>query len=350
MSQIVRVLHYINQFFGQVGGEEEANISPFVREGPVGPGNLIKSNLGERGEVIATVICGDNYFNDNLERAKKEIFDLISQYKLDLLLAGPAFNAGRYGIACGEVCKLVKEELGIEGVTGMYLENPGVEQFRTPVYIIETGPSARTMAEALAKMVQLGLKLVAKEPLGRPEEEGFFPRRIKRNIISENLGSTRAICALLAKIKGESFKSEIKRPAFDFVQPAPPTNDLSVATIALVTEGGLIPKGNPDQIESHRATRYGRYSLEGLSRLDGENFESIHRGYDTTFVSEDPNRLVPVDVMREMEEEGIIGSLYPYFFTTTGVATSVENAKKIGGEIAGKLKEAGVTGAILTST
>jgi glycine reductase len=350
MPQIVKVLHYINQFFGQVGGEEEANISPFLREGPVGPGNLVRSNLGERGEVVATVVCGDNYFNDNMEKAKKEILNLISQHKPDLLLAGPAFNAGRYGIACGEVCKLLKDELGIEGVTGMYSENPGVEQFRTPVYIIETGPSARSMAEALVKMVQLGLKLVANEPLGRPEEEGFFPRGIKRNIMSKELASTRAIGALLAKIKGESFHSEIKRPAFELVQPAAPAKDLSTATIALVTEGGLIPKGNPDHIESHRATRYGRYSLEGLSRLDAEDFESIHRGYDTTFVSEEPNRLVPVDVMREMEQEGIIGRLYPYFFTTTGVATSVENAKKIGGGIAKELKEAGVTGAILTST
>jgi glycine reductase len=87
-----------------------------------------------------------------------------------------------------------------------------------------------------------------------------------------------------------------------------------------------------------------------MSRLSKEGFESIHRGYDTTFVNEDPNRLAPVDVMRELEQEGTIGKLYPYFFTTTGVATFVENSKKIGKSIAKELKESGVSGVILTST
>jgi len=350
MESKVRVVHYINQFFGQIGGEEKADIAPFFKEGPIGPGLLLKSLLGEKGEVIATIVCGDNYFNDRIEKAKKEVLNLISPYRPDLIVAGPAFNAGRYGIACGEVCKLSKGELGIEAVTGMYTENPGVELCKNEVYIIETGPSARGMAEAMAKMVQLALRLISKAPIGRPQEEGYIPRGIKRNIISKDLASERAIRALLAKIKGEPFHTEIKKPTFDQVPPAPPIEGLSKATIALVTEGGLIPKGNPDHIESHRATKYGHYSLEGLNRLDPEGFESIHRGYDTTFVNEDPNRLIPVDVMRDLEKEGDIGKLYSYFYTTTGVATFVENSRKIGKAIAKELKESGVAGVILTST
>ncbi len=350
MKSKLKVIHYINQYFGQVGGEEKADIPPFIKEDPIGPGFLLKNLLGEKGEIVATIICGDNYFSDRIEKAKKEVLNLISPYKPNLIIAGPAFNAGRYGIACGETCKLAKEELGIEAVTGMYLENPGVELCKSKVYIIETGPSARSMAEAMARMVQLGLKLISKAPIGRPQEEGYIPRGIKRNIISKELASERAIRALLAKIKREPFNTEIRKPTFDQVQPAPPIEDLSQATIALVTEGGLIPKGNPDQIESHRATKYGRYSLEGMSRLDPEKFESIHRGYDTTLVNEDPDRLVPVDVMQEMEQQGIIGRLYPYFFTTTGVATFVENCRKIGKGIAKELKDSGVAGVILTST
>ena len=33
-----RVVHYINQFFAQIGGEEMAHIAPELREGAVGPG------------------------------------------------------------------------------------------------------------------------------------------------------------------------------------------------------------------------------------------------------------------------------------------------------------------------
>ena len=350
MGPKVRVIHYINQFFGQVGSEEKADIAPFLKEETVGPGRLLKMLLGEKGNVIATIVCGDNYFSDNMEKAKNEVLHLISSYEPSLVLAGPAFNAGRYGIACAEVCNIVKKQLGVEAVTGMYKENPGVGICHRDVYIIETGQSTRGMAEAMTKMVQLGLKLISKEPLSTPQEEGILFRGIKRNIMAKEYASERAIRALLAKIKGELFHTEVKKPTFDQVPPAPPIEDLSKATIALVTEGGLVPKGNPDHIESHRATRHGRYSLEGMSRLDKEGFESIHRGYDTTFVNDDPNRLLPVDIMREMEKEGVIGKLHPYFFTTTGVATFIENSRKIGEGIAQELKEARVTGVILTAT
>lgn len=350
MASKLSVIHYINQFFGQVGGEERASTAPFLKEGCIGPGVLLKSLLGGKGEIIATIICGDNFFSEKLEIAKKEVLNLISRYRPDLIVAGPAFNAGRYGIACGEVCKLAKEELGIQALTGMYRENPGVELFKRDIYIVETGPSARSMTEALTRMIGLGLKLVSKEPVGRPDEEGYIPRGIKRNVLSEDLASERAIVALLAKIKGESFHTEIKKYDFEQVPPAPPVEDLSHATIALVTEGGLVPKGNPDHIEGRWATKYRKYSLEGLVRLDQGVFESIHRGVETTFINEDPNRLLPVDVVRDMEQEGIIGRLHPYFFTTAGCGTFVEMSQKMGQGIAGELKDAGVTGVILTAT
>ena len=35
----VKVMHYLNQFFGQIGGEEKAGIPPQLKEGPtpIGP-------------------------------------------------------------------------------------------------------------------------------------------------------------------------------------------------------------------------------------------------------------------------------------------------------------------------
>ena len=33
---MVRVVHYLNQFFGQIGGEEKANVPPEVVRGAVG--------------------------------------------------------------------------------------------------------------------------------------------------------------------------------------------------------------------------------------------------------------------------------------------------------------------------
>ena len=51
---MLRVVHYLNQFFGQVGGEEQAGIPPRAVEGPVGPGLALQRHLGEAGTLGST--------------------------------------------------------------------------------------------------------------------------------------------------------------------------------------------------------------------------------------------------------------------------------------------------------
>jgi len=347
---MLRVVHYINQFFGQIGGEEKATVPPAVAQGPVGPGRLLHDLLRDDGEVVATVICGDNYFSENREEAVKSLLNLITPYKPDLFIAGPAFNAGRYGLACGELCKCVKEKLGIPVVTGMYPENPGTDLYKRDVYIIETTTNVAGMGRAMPLMVQFAFKLSRHEPIGAPSEKGYIPRGIKRNVFKGKMASQRAIELLLKKIAGEPFQTEISFPDLDRVPPAVPIRDLREAKIALITEGGLYPKGNPDNMSRARSTRYAKYTIAGLKTLDPDHFESIHRGFDTTVINEDPNRLLPLDVLSDMAQQGTIKEIFHEYFVTTGVATTMENGKGIGRGIAKELKESGVSCAIVTST
>ena len=127
MAEKFKVLYYVNQFFGQIGGEDKAGIAPIYKEETVGPAMGFNGLLGEDGEVIGTLICGDNYFNENKEEALEEILKVIKDNNPDIVVAGPAFNAGRYGMACGEIAKAVVEKLEIPVVSGMYIENPGLE-------------------------------------------------------------------------------------------------------------------------------------------------------------------------------------------------------------------------------
>jgi betaine reductase len=346
----IRVVHYLNQFFGQIGGEDKAGVGPQVKEGPVGPGTALQQALGEEGEVVATVICGDNYVADNLDRAKREILELIRRQKPDALVAGPAFNAGRYGTACGAIGQAVAEELGIPVVSGMYEENPGVDLYRKDIYIVSTLDSARGMRQAIPAMAALVLKLARGEEIGSPAAEGYLPRGIRRNRFAQEIGAERAVKMLVAKLKGESFTTELPMPDFDRVLPNPPVADLRKATIALVTSGGIVPKGNPDRIESSSASKYGKYSLEGFTDLTPETHQTAHGGYDPVYANQDPDRVLPLDVMRDLVAEGVIGGLHPYYYATVGNGTSVANAASFGAAIAADLKEAGVTAVILTST
>ena len=55
--------------------------------------------FGEEAEIVATVICGDSYFNENVEAAKKTILDMISSQKPDCLLYTSYSGAGKSTLA-----------------------------------------------------------------------------------------------------------------------------------------------------------------------------------------------------------------------------------------------------------
>lgn len=346
----IRVVHYINQFFAGIGGEEKADYKPEVREGVVGPGMALNAGFKGEAEIVATVICGDSYFNENLEEAKKEVIEMVKKYNPDLFIAGPAFNAGRYGVACGTITDAVQSELGIPVLTGMYEENPGADMFKKSVYIVSTKNSAAGMRDAVSKMVPFALKLAKNEEIGSPEEEGYMSRGIRKNFFAEKRGSERAVEMLIKKLKGEEFVTEFPMPDFDRVEPNPAVKDLSKAKIALVTSGGIVPKGNPDHIESSSASKYGKYDIEGFDNLTSETHETAHGGYDPVYANEDPDRVLPVDVLRDLEKEGKIGSLHRYFYTTVGNGTAVASAKGFAAEYAKELVADGVDAVILTST
>ena len=275
---------------------------------------------------------------------------MVKKYNPDVFVAGPAFNSGRYGVACGTVCKAVEERLGIPSVTAEYEENPGVDMFRKDVIIVKTGNSAADMRKAVKNIASIVKKLATGEEILGPAIEGYHERGIRVNYFAEERASERAIQMMIKKLKGEPFETDLPMPKFDRVDPAEPIKDIKKAKIAIVTSGGIVPHGNPDHIESSNATRFGAYSIEGMDELSAKDFTTIHGGYDRQFVMENPNLVVPLDVLREMEKAGEFGELYHTFFTTTGTGTSTGSAAKFGTEIGQKLIDEHVDGVILVST
>lgn len=350
MSKI-KVVHYINQFFANIGGEEMAHVPAEIRVGEiVGPGLAFAQNFGEEAEIIATIVCGDSYFNENLEEAKAAILAMVKEQNPDVFVAGPAFNAGRYGVACGTVCDMVQEELGIPAVTGMYAENPGADMFKNKVYTCPTKNSAAGMRDAVKKMAPLALKLGKGEAIGASCEDNYMPNGIRVNLFEKERGSKRAVNMLLKKLAGKPFETEFPMPSFDRVDPNPAIKDLSKATIALCTSGGIVPKGNPDHIESSSASKYGEYDITGVMDLTEATYETAHGGYDPVYANEDADRVLPVDVLREMEANGVIGKLHNKFYTTVGNGTAVASAKAFAEEYAQKMIADGVDAVIMTST
>src|SRR3989338_11006481 len=96
-----KVVHFLNQFFAGVGGEEKTHIAPEIREGALGPGKGLQVQLADKARIEATVFCGDNFFAEHVEEAKARIVELVQAWRPQLLVAGPAFDSGGYGLPCG---------------------------------------------------------------------------------------------------------------------------------------------------------------------------------------------------------------------------------------------------------
>jgi len=342
MKEKLRVVHYINQFFGGIGGEEFADTGVEVRDGAVGPGRLLDQSLGDVGSVVGTIICGDNYAAENWDQALPAIEKAIVDLKPDLLVAGPAFDSGRYGLACAQVCILAQKHK-VPVVTAMHPESVGIVMHRRELIAVPTGRNPAEMQSIMKNVARLGIKLADGEELGSAADEGYIPRGFRRLVYHEKVGYERALEMLDARIKGLPFKSEVSMSYYDTVQPAPPIKDLTGATVAFVLSTGMVPKGNPDHVPAARAVEAPKYSIEGMDELKLGDWVSAHGGFNTSILNTgDPNYGMPLRALKALERKGIIKKVHPYFYSTVGNQTAVNAAKEIGVRVARDLKTAGV--------
>jgi glycine reductase len=348
---VLKVLHYLNQFFAGLGGEEHANVALATRAGPVGPGVLLARLLQEQRHDVefSTVWCGDTYAAEHLDEIVSMVTELVQSERPDVVVLGPAFNAGRYGLVCGELATQIPLRTGVPALTGLHEESAAVGMFRSTALIVRTARSAVGMADAMKTMSALVPRLVAGEHLDDPEAEGLYGSDRRRNRLESRTAADRAVDVLLQLLRGVDVGTELALPDIESVPVPPPVADLSATTIALVTEGGLVPKGNPDRLTTGASERWGAYRLDELATAPS-TFESIHGGYDTRFVNERPFRLVPIDVVSELVDQGRIGALHPKYYVTSGTATKVENCRRMGSEIAEVLRNEGIQAVILTGT
>jgi len=349
MSGPLRVVHYVNQFFGGIGGEDQAHVGVSVKAGAVGPGRVLEKALGDGARVEATLIGGDNFVNERAEEASRAIAAELDRLKPDVLVAGPAFGSGRYGLACALVCK-VAQGRDIPAITAMHPENPGASNARRGIYVVPTGASTTSMQAALDALAPLVRRLGRGEPMGPAEVDGYLPRGMRRVHDRGRPGYQRALDLLLDKLHGRPYRSEVPYAAPERVPPAPPVADLSRARIAMVTTGGLVRKGNPDKQVSANAVRYHRHTVAELESLSPADWEAYHAGYFNHLVNSNPNYILPLSFLRDLERQGKVGRVHEHIYALPGVSTPVAVSAGHGRSIAADLKAARVDGALLVAT
>jgi glycine reductase len=351
---MLTIVYIVNQFFAGLGGEEKADIPVGVLEGAAGAARGFQAQVGDQAQVAATLYFGDNYFHEHTEDAKAAILREVRSRQPQVIVAGPAFNSGRYGLACVEICKTLTDALEVPCVTAMHPQNPAVEtyhKYHNPrVYLLPTAETAAGMNEALAALARFACRLGSAAEIGPAQEEGYLPRGIRRLERDDRPGVERAIDMLLSKLQGEAPTTEVPMEVWDRITPAHAIRDLSGATIAVITTSGVVPWGNPDRFKTYRNTFWRKYNLAELGTMEPGRWEAVHGGYNVSFMNQNPHYGVPLDTLRGLEAEKVIGRLYPAYYVIPGNQGSPSVMRRIGEEIAADLKKDGADGVLLVST
>ena len=210
MINKLRVVHYVNQFFAGVGGEEAAYHPLKVREGAVGPGILLQRLAGGSVAVVATVICGDAQFLEAEEESTRRVISELEGLHPDMFVAGPAFASGEVWARLPQaVCGRIGAPEHTR-VSAVHPENPavGLQDGHSHVYVAPTGETAASMGDAMDKITTpdgqtpytWGSRAISQgrwlHAPGNPQERGPGPGgsgQSHRNAAEEDPGRTHSI-------------------------------------------------------------------------------------------------------------------------------------------------------------
>jgi betaine reductase len=353
---MIKIVHIVNQFFAGLGGEEKAGLPVSVIDGSAGAARALEMKLGDKAKIVCTIYVGDNYFNEHKGEAIPAVLNAVRAAEPQVLVAGPAFNSGRYGMTCVEVCNAVANELAIPCVTAMHEENPGVDAYRefsnARLYCLPTAETTAGMTDAMTRLANLAIRLAQGEEIGAATQEGYIGRGIRRIEKTARHGAARAIEMLLKKIKDEPFASELPMEVWDDAAPAPALKHVKDRNIAVVTTSGVVPYGNPDKFKTYRNTYWRKYNIAELKELEPGKWEAVHGGYNVAYMNQNPHYGVPLDALRSLEAEGAIGAgkLYPAYYVIPGNQGSPTVMRRMGQEIAADLKKDNVEGVLFVAT
>ncbi len=151
------------------------------------------------------------------------------------------------------------------------------------------------------------------------------------------------------KPKYRIFMQTYRYRCVDFGEGARLRRPLNQARIAAVTTAGFYL---PDQQPFDDGVRGGDYSYRVIPRAaDLASLRHSHRSdaFDHAGIDRDPNVALPLDRLRELAAEGVIGEVAPRHFSFMGSITAPARLIRFTApQVAGRLREDGVDAVVLT--
>lgn len=195
-------------------------------------------------QAVSGQICGDNTIAEQPDVIIPQVIDIVKGAQADLFVEGPGFNAGRYGLGCGNTTAAVTEELDIPAVTALYSENPGTDLYKNRCYILQSDNNAKNMKNVVKQSAVFAKRLVAGENIADGKAEGYHGSGPAIKIDYTIPAATRGIDMLLAKYNKEPFYTEVVMPNHEEIPIPALEKPLSECKIAEGIGANRILKGN----------------------------------------------------------------------------------------------------------
>ncbi len=343
---LVKVVHYLNQFFAGLGGEEAAGIAAGSPRGSGRPRAGARARRRRHARVRRRLLR-----RARGRGARRSCCAGSTRSSPDVLVCGPVVRL--------RPLRLRLRDARARGSTPRHPRRlrdgsgePGCRRGRgRRLHRPDERERGRACARRCRGWPRSPRRLAAGEELGPPDEEGYLPRGLRRN---ERARARRRGCAaidlLLAKLGGET-RTEVEA-SFDHVAAAS-AGSRSVA--------GLRSLSSPRPAACHRgiptACRRSAPPPGSATRsateatLAAGRYESVHGGFDVTAANADPNRLVPLDVVRDARARGPHRPAPRHLLHDHRERHARRRPPtKFGQEIADELKEAGVEAVVLSGT
>lgn len=135
----MKIVVIFDQGLSGLGGKSNLDLPLTIQKGSVGTGLILSQHLNKvNAEIIATLSCGVNTFNNDKENTVLKLCAMVKKINPDFVLVGPCFDFKDYALMSAMTCKLLKEKSIAKAVSMMSIENKAViDEYAKEIDIIK---------------------------------------------------------------------------------------------------------------------------------------------------------------------------------------------------------------------
>lgn len=173
---MVKVLLVLNHVQAGMGSDENADLPPAGKKSIIGPGKMMEPYFKEMdGEIVATLYCGDLYYQNNEEEVKKKFVAMAKKLSPDVVVCGPALHYPNFGEMAGGLAEEINNKSDIPAFAAMSLENPATEKYKDKVIVVKTPKKGGVgLNQSMENICKMAVKLAKKENVEDLKREVCF--------------------------------------------------------------------------------------------------------------------------------------------------------------------------------